>query len=172
MTEPQLIHDYEDVTGYTLDAGTETELLAAQNEATFIWANKEGWPVGVIMSYVYREGRFWLTASSQRKRISAIRRDPRVCVVVSSKGTDLDGNKAVTYKGRCVLHDDDGTKAWFYPALAQAINPSDAERAVRFARFLDSPRRVIIEVVPEGRIGYDGTKLQAATLLSTAFSGD
>ena len=44
--------DYEDVTVYTLESEDEERLLNLQNECTFIWANKEGWPVGVIMSYV------------------------------------------------------------------------------------------------------------------------
>jgi hypothetical protein len=60
--------DYEDVTMYTLDADVEEQLLLTHNECTFIWSNKEGWPVGVIMSYVWRKGRFWLTASGQRAR--------------------------------------------------------------------------------------------------------
>ncbi|MCY4433878.1 MAG: hypothetical protein OXE45_09410, partial [bacterium] len=58
--------DYEDVTGWWLDSDDEEAMLAAQTECTFIWANKEGWPVGVIMSFIWRQGRFWLTASSQR----------------------------------------------------------------------------------------------------------
>ena len=57
--------NYEDVTVFGLDADDEAEMLDAQNECTFIWSNKEGWPVGVIMSYVFRDGKFWLTASSQ-----------------------------------------------------------------------------------------------------------
>jgi general stress protein 26 len=164
------IDNYEDVTTYTLDDTTESDLLAAQNELTFMWSNREGWPVGVIMSYVFREGRFWITASSQRKRIAAVRRDPRVSVVVTSKGTELGANKALTYKGHCTVHDDDQSlKDWFYPTLATALNPDDAERAGRFAKFLDSPRRVILEIVPEQRIGYDGAKMRAATQQSDAF---
>jgi hypothetical protein len=34
---------------------------------------------------------------------------------------------------------------------------------------LDSPRRVIFEIVPEGRIAYDGAKMRAATNRSAAF---
>jgi hypothetical protein len=163
------IRDFEDVTGYTLDDATEKKLLEAQNELTFIWSNKEGFPVGVIMSYVFVDGRFWVTASSQRKRIAAVRRDPRVSVVVTSKGTTMGANKALTYKGVAVVHDDDDEiKAWFYPALASAINRDDPERAERFARFLDSPRRVILEITPEQRIGYDGAKMKAAEKASNA----
>ena len=64
-------------------------MLAKQTECTFIWSNKEGHPVGVIMNFVFRNGRFWLTASSQRARITAMRRDPRVSIAVSSHGADV-----------------------------------------------------------------------------------
>ena len=155
--------DYEDVTVYGLGAAEETALLVMQRECTFTWTNREGWPVGVTMSFVFVDDRFWLTASGQRKRIAAVRRDPRVSIVVSSAGTSLPPNRTVTYKGRCRVHDDETTKRWFYPALAAALHPSDAERADVFARFLDSPRRVVLEVEPVQRIGFDGTKMSAAT---------
>ncbi len=169
MSDTEEISDYEDVSVYTLDGPTEEDLLRAQNELTFIWANREGWPVGVIMSYVFRHGRFWCTASAQRKRIAAVRRDPRVSVTVTSKGSSLGANKSVTYKGLCTVRDDAETKQWFYPALSAAINPDDPDRARRFARFLDSPRRVILEITPQGRIGYDGAKMRAAMARSSAF---
>ena len=155
--------DYEDVTTYTLDADVEERLLLAHNECTFIWSNKEGWPVGVIMSYVWREGRFWLTASGQRARVAAVRRDPRVCVVVTSTGSPLPRNKAITWKGTCTVHDSREVKDWFYPELAAALNAGEPERAASFQAFLDSPRRVIFEVEPTQRIGYDGAKMRVAT---------
>ena len=154
---------YEDLTDWGLDAADEEAMLAAQTECTFIWANREGWPVGVIMSFIWRRGRFWLTAGSGRARIAAVRRDPRVCIVVTSTGAaGVPDRRTVTYKGTCRLHDDADTKAWFYPELAAALHP-DPERSRRFARFLDSPDRVILEVEPTGRIGFDGTKQNAAT---------
>jgi general stress protein 26 len=155
--------NYEDVTVFGLDDDVERELLATQNECTFIWSNKEGWPVGVIMSYVFHDGKFWLTASNQRARISAIRRDPRVCIVVTSTGSSVARNKTVTYKGTVTLHDDRPTLEWFYPALSAAIRPGDPEGQALFTKFLDSPRRVVIEVEPTQRIGYDGAKMGKAT---------
>ena len=155
--------NYEDVTVYGLDDDVEHELLLAQNECTFIWSNKEGWPVGVIMSYVFHDGKFWLTASSQRARISAVRRDPRVCIVVTSTGSKMARNKTVTYKGTCTVRDDQATKDWFYPALSAAVQPGNPERQALFTKFLDSPRRVILEVAPSQRIGYDGGKMSKAT---------
>ena len=154
--------NYEDVTVYNLDATDEEELLLAHNECTFIWSNKEGWPVGVIMSYVWRNGKFWLTASGQRARIAAVRRDPRVSIVVTSTGSPLPRNKTVTWKGTCTVHDDADTKAWFYPELAAALRPDPTGQAY-FTKFLDSPRRVILAVEPTQRIAYDGAKMGRAT---------
>ena len=155
--------DYEDVTMYTLDTDVEERLLLAHNECTFIWSNKEGWPVGVIMSYVWRKGRFWLTASSQRARVAAVRRDPRVCVVVTSTGSPLPPNKTVTWKGTCEVLDDRETKDWFYPELSAALRGPDQRAVDLFTKFLDSPRRVILRVDPVQRIGYDGAKMGKAT---------
>jgi general stress protein 26 len=155
--------NYEDVTVYTLDADVEEQLLNGHDECTFIWSNKEGWPVGVIMSYLWHDGRFWLTASRQRKRIAAVERDPRVSVVVTSTGSDISRNRTVTYKGTCAVHDDQATKDWFYPAFSRHLNRHRLERAAAFQSFLDSPRRVILEVTPTQRIGYDGEKMGKAT---------
>jgi hypothetical protein len=155
--------NYEDVSVYGLDDDVEQELLLAHNECTFIWSNKEGWPVGVIMSYIWRDGRFWLTASSQRARISAVKRDPRVCVVVTSTGSPLPRNKAITWKGICTVHDSQEVKDWFYPDFATALRGDDPARRDPFVEFLDSPRRVVLEVEPTQRIGYDGAKMGKAT---------
>jgi len=156
---------HEDVTGYTLDDRAEERLLHEQNECVFMWANKEGWPVGVVMSYVFRNGRFWLTASGQRQRVAAVRRDPRVAVAVSSKGTSIESSQTVTYKGRCTIHEDAATKAWFYPALVDVIRPDSSNAYKRhYVDVLDSPRRVILEVEPTARIGFDGSKMHQATI--------
>lgn len=150
---------YEDLSAYQLSESGQAELLARQTECTFIWSNKAGHPVGVIMNYVFRDGRFWLTASAQRARVAAVRRDPRVSVAVSSRGSGIATSKSLTCKGRCAIHQDDATKAWFYPALAAAVRPGDPDAQAAFARHLDSPRRVILEVVPESRIGFDSTRM-------------
>jgi nitroimidazol reductase NimA-like FMN-containing flavoprotein (pyridoxamine 5'-phosphate oxidase superfamily) len=150
--------DFEEVAHYPLDAGQLAELYEAQAECTFVWCRQDGWPTGVTMNYVHRDGHFWLTATAQRPRIAAIRRDPRVAVVVSSIGTTL-GMRAVTHRGRCVIRDDAETKRWFYPALAKRLQPGNPEGQAAFERLLDTARRVVIEVVPEHAITFDGNKL-------------
>jgi general stress protein 26 len=158
------IKDYEDVTVYGLDAEREAELIDQQNECTFCWTTKDGSPMAVIMSYFEHDGKFWMTASGQRKRIPAIRRDPRVALVITSPGTKLGSGKTVTYKGTARVLEDEETKRWFYPLLAERLMGRwGPERVNEFAHMLDSPRRVVIEITPTLRVGYDGDKMRVAT---------
>lgn len=159
------IKDYEDVTSYGLDPHDEQRLVDEQNECTFVWVTADGSPMAVIMSYLRTDdGTIWMTASGQRKRIPAIRRDPRVTVVITSSGTSMHAGKALTYKGIATVLDDAETKAWFYPALAERLmGARGPHRVDEFAKMLDSPRRVIISIATGLRVGYDGSKMGRAT---------
>ena len=160
------ITNYDEVGVYPLDPELQEELLSTQNECAFVWGTKDHWPVGVMMSYLWRDGSFWLTATSQRKRIAAIRRDPRCSVVVSGIGTPVGAARTVTAKGRCLLHDDDETKAWFYPAIARTILGDDGPLADMFTKMLDSERRLVFEVVPEKWITFDAAKMMQDSIES------
>jgi general stress protein 26 len=161
-----VIRNYEEVQVYPLEPDLQEQLLKEQNELTFIWGTKDHWPIGVIMSFLWRDGSFWVTATSQRARISAIRRDPRVSVVVSSAGTSMGPSKTVTVKGRCVIHEDQETKDWFYPALAAALIPQSEPVQRAFAKMLDSERRLVIEILPEKWITFDGTNMMKDSLVA------
>ena len=144
---------------YRLDPAVQDELLGVARECVFNWCTRDAWPMGVIMSCLWQAGSMWLTAGAHRHRIAAVRRNPRVSVVVTSTGTPLGSGKTVTIKGRCSVHEDSETKAWFYPAFAEHAYPGNAERAGDFQKLLDSPLRVVLEVKPEKFISYDGVKM-------------
>ena len=150
---------YEDVTLYELSDEREKELIEKQIECNFVWTNKDGHGLGVIMNYVPRNGSIWLTATSQRARIKALRRDPRASVVISSMGTDMGPGKTVTYKGRVMIHDDQATKDWFYPAMAEIISPYPAPTVEAAIQHLDTPLRVVLQLVPEKTIKFDGDSI-------------
>jgi general stress protein 26 len=147
--------DFEDLSTFGLSAEHEQVLYEKQTECTFMWTTKAGEPVGVIMNYVVHEGSFWLTATRRRARIAAIERDPRVAIAISSRGTDIGVSQSVTHKGIATVHDDRATKDWFYPVLATALRPDSAAQQQSFVDHLDSPGRVVIEVSPTLRIGFD-----------------
>ena len=150
---------YDDVSIYHLTPERERELLEKQIECVFMWANKAGHPIGVVMNYLYHDGRIWLTATSQRARIKAIKRDPRVSVTVSSMGTDMGPGKTITYKGTVKIHEDQATKDWFYPKMAELLNGYPAPSVEAAMVMLDTPLRVILELVPEMDIRFDGDKV-------------
>ena len=150
-----MAEDFEDVSNFSLSAEREKLLYQKQTECTFMWTNKAGEPIGVVMNYVVREGSFWLTATRRRARIAAIERDPRVAIAISSRGTDIGVSQSVTHKGIATVHDDRATKGWFYPALAAAVRPDSEAHQLSFVDHLDSPGRVVIEVRPTARIGFD-----------------
>jgi general stress protein 26 len=156
MSEP--IHDYEKVSIYPLDPDVQEELLSTQRECVFNWSTRDGWPMGVIMSCLWRDGRMWLTAGANRHRIAAVRRNPKCSLGVTSTGTALGPGKTVTIKGRVTVREDRETKDWFYPAFAAHLNP-DPDQAEAFRQMLDSPMRVVLEIEPVKFITYDGVKM-------------
>lgn len=151
----EYVDSYDDVSKFSLTDDRETDLLATQTECCFMWSTASGDPVGVIMNFVHRDGRFWLTCTRQRARVPAIEARPRVAVAISSRGTDIGISQAVTYKGNAHVRDDDATKAWMYRALAEKVRPGDAAQQDAFVSHLDSPSRVVIEIITDTRIGFD-----------------
>jgi hypothetical protein len=46
-----------------------------------------------------------------------------------------------------------------YTVLAARVRPESADRQAAFVRHLDTPGRVIIEIVPDARIGFDAEEM-------------
>ena len=159
----KLITNYEDVTVYGLDPETEDMMHDQQKELTLCWTTKDGSPMASILSYFRKDGKFWMTSAAHRKRVPAMRRDPRVAIVVTSTGTPMGSGRTVTYKGTARVLDDRETKEWFYQALAERLYGGNDSRVREFAAMLDSPDRIVIEITTGLRVGYDGAKMAEAT---------
>jgi len=153
-------HDHEIVSIYPFTDAEVDALMTNAHEAVLMWATRDGWPVGVTHAFYWKDGKIWLTFSAHRHRTNAIRRDPRVSVNVSSVSYRPGAAKglpsgAITFKGTAEFFDDDDTKAWFYPALAKKVSPTDAAFEDYFNNLLDSPLRTIIAVTPVKKIMYN-----------------
>jgi hypothetical protein len=156
VSEKDYVDNYEDMTSFTLTEEQEASLLDTQTECSFMWTNSKGEPIGVIMNYVWRKERFWLTATRNRARVPAIEARPRVALTISSRGTTIPLCQALTYKGTAILHDDAETNQWMNTELANVLRPHDASQAAAFAEFLGaSEGRVVIEVVPDMKISFN-----------------
>jgi hypothetical protein len=160
--------NYDDVKAYTLDAQDEQSLIAAQDECTFMWSTKDGWPVGVIMSYVFKDGHFWLSVSSLRVRVQAVERETRTSISITSKGSSIKAAQSVTYKGLCEVLKDRETIDWFLPALAERLRPGDAEAQRAFVKLNDTENRRVLKFTPVKMIGFDGRKMRQATIDAAA----
>ena len=153
--------EHEIVSIYPFTDDQVDELMTHAGEAVLMWATKDGWPVGVTHAFVWKDGKIWLTFAEHRHRAVAIRRDNRVSVNVSSASYGAGAPKdapggAITFKGTAEFFDDDATKAWFYPALAEKVNPGDEAGTRFFRNLLDTPLRTIVAITPVKKIMYNG----------------
>ena len=154
--------DYEDLTGMQLDDDEIAELLDAGGECIFNWTTKEGYPVGVVVAFVHRDGKIFTTCAERRKRVPALRARPQSAVVINS------GGKTATFKGDSIVHaaGDDGfdeLKGWFYDRLSRVdVEPEDEYRR-NFRRFLDSPHRVIVETDARLVVAFDTARFRSFT---------
>lgn len=143
-----------------LDAPDRDELLEKQVECTFVFDDERGWPSGVVMNYLRHDGTFWLTAVEGRAHVRALAREPRVSIVVSSAGSPLSGRRMVAYRGRATVHRDLTDLGWLLDAFADRFRPADP---AGFRQLLDTPNRVVIQVVPVAvATSHDHRKVAAA----------
>lgn len=137
-------------------------LMNSAQECVVMWATKDGWPVGVIHSFVWAEGKIWITFSAHRHRAHAIRRDPRVSVSVSALTYRADAPEdapmgGITFKGHGEFIEDDVKRAWMYDALAARVQPDSDEGRKGFRALLESPFRTVLAITPVKKIMYNGS---------------
>ncbi len=162
MSEITAQGDYEDLTQMKLSAEDLDELVGTGGECVFNWTNAAGYPVGVVVAYVYRDGVFWTTCAERRKRVPALRKRTQSAVVVNKNG------KTATFKGDSTIHtraDHDWVEvsSWFYDALA-GVGAGRADAHTKsFRSLLDSENRVIISTPGRLVVGFDGHKFRAVT---------
>ncbi|MFT6290332.1 MAG: hypothetical protein ACJAR2_000919 [Ilumatobacter sp.] len=160
MSDQQV--DYEDLTAMRLDDEALAGLLNAGGECVFNWTTRDGFPVGVVVAFVHRDGKIFTTCAERRKRVPALRSRPQSGIVINNAG------KTATFKGESVIHapGDDGfdeLKTWFYSTLSRLDQAPDDPYRQSFAKFLDSPHRVIIETDARLVVAFDTVKFQAFT---------
>ncbi len=159
--------DYEDLTSMRLDDADIAELVDGGGECIFNWTTSEGFPVGVVVAYVFKDGTFWTTCAERRKRVPALKARPQSGIVINRDG------KTVSFKGNSVVHTKDDAdwgevKTWFYAALSGTAARPDDRAARNFEKFLDSPHRVIIETEARLVVGFDTAKFASFTAQAIA----
>lgn len=154
--------DYEDLTGMQLTDDELNALVARGGECIFNWTNKAGYPVGVVVAYLWRDGKFWTTCAARRARVPALRARPQSGVVINRDG------RTASYRGDSIVHANgdegfDELKTWFYDTLASATPGRNEAYAKAFRKFLDSPHRVIIETEANLIVSFDTARFRTFT---------
>jgi hypothetical protein len=152
------VDDLDDLRTARLGSAGIAELLDTATEATLVFAAEEdGWPQGVVVSFLPAEGSLWVTAVEGRGHTRALRCDPRVTLVVSSTGTALAGRRMVAVRARAIVHSDVAVRQRILPLLAARLAPGDAAAMLRL---LDSDRRVVIELTqPRVVVSHDSRRI-------------
>jgi hypothetical protein len=156
------LEDFENVSVYTIDADRRETLLARGEECAVVWSTRDGWPIGVMHIYFWRDGRFWITCTQQRKRVPALRARPQSSVIVS-----FEDEQTITAKTLATVHEPGNPhEKWLFPAMAERVldeQPTDvrAEGVDGFVKRLQSDNRVIIELEPVKWITFDGRRVKA-----------
>lgn len=161
------ISDYEDLTGMQLSDEELAGLVRTGGECIFSWTNTAGYPVGVVVAYIWRDGKIWTTCAERRARVPALRKRPQSGVVINR------GGKTASYRGNSIVHSHDDhdwneVKTWFYAALSGTAQRPDDLAARNFEKFLDSPHRVIIETEAHLVVSFNVAKFQEFTAKAIA----
>lgn len=152
--------NYEDLSGMALDDTQLAALIGAGGECVFTWVTRTGDPMGVVVTYLYRDGKFWTTGLTRRARIKALASRSQSTIVLNRAG------RSATFKGRSVLHrpgdrDWDAVKSWFYPAFVGTDQRPDDPVAQQAERSLNTPDRVIVETIADLVVSFDFNKLRS-----------
>jgi len=149
--------DIEDLRGAQLSLTAREALLAEQTECTFCFADEQGRPAAVVLSFHWDGTAFWFTSVDGRAQVRALANDDRVCIVVSSAGTGSAGRQMLSVRGRATVHRDTAARAAELTALAGRLAPGAPEK---FLTLLASPGRLLIEVRPEAVVAsHDSRRL-------------
>jgi hypothetical protein len=139
------------------------DLMATASECALNWTTQDGWAVGVMHVYVWHKGKVWLNFMGHRHRAAAIRRDPRVSVIVSSQSAPRSAPQGqATLKGRVTFHDDDeDVRQWHYRLLAEKMCRGNKAAEDALVAKVTNPIRTVLEITPEKWITFDIAKMSA-----------
>jgi hypothetical protein len=147
----------EEVSAFKLTTEEVERLYEQQAECTVCWTTKDGWPMGMTHNFVWSDGSFWVTMSSQRKRVQALRDRPQSCIVVSSKATSFGSGSMVAVKTLATMHEDRERLRWFIPRFLERVGfPQD-----QFDQYF-TPRRIVVEFKPVEVLSFSSHALRSA----------
>ena len=72
----QLTSEDIDYAAMAHDTAQLAELVGERGECVFSWTSREGYPVGVMVAYVYQDGTFWTNCAGHKNGCGPCAPDP------------------------------------------------------------------------------------------------
>lgn len=120
----------------------------------------DGVPDPVAMWFVLRDGEIWMRTYAKSQKVTNVRRDPRVAILVES-GDRYAELKGVQISGRLELSDDIDTICDIAAALLvkyEGLDPAHVE-ATREAYRPTAVKQVAMRLVPDRTVSWDHAKI-------------
>jgi general stress protein 26 len=130
-------------------------LLNEQNECTLSWLTRAGLPASTVVSFVLLDGLIAMTALERSARVTAIRRNPNVALVVSGSGSPVGHSRCVSIQGECEIRGDQETRDRFFPIFSDSVLPDSRKGAEMMEKGMNTPENLVLLVTPRKLIPYD-----------------
>ncbi|MCK5881079.1 MAG: pyridoxamine 5'-phosphate oxidase family protein [Sinobacterium sp.] len=134
------------------------KLFKAQNECTLSWITQDGGPAATVVSFIYHDNCIWMTAMTHQARVRAIKRNAKVAVVVSGKGSKLGDTRCVSMRGSCEILSDEASRDWFFPLFSKKVL-NNRLGAKMMSKTMNNADNIVLKFHPEKIIPYDAQKM-------------
>ena len=129
----------------SLDEGTAWRIVHAATVAVLTWTTRDGATMCACVNPVFIDGHIYVTTSSDRAKVAALRRDPRCAMVFTS----VEGS--VTLQGHAAISEDPELTFMCLKALGEKHFPLDSAAQRVMMRHMNSPKRIALRITP-GRL--------------------
>lgn len=147
MIDPNLVDKWGDPNKHPetqLSKEEQQQLLEAGREVFVTHLTKEGFPMVTVHVYCLIDGVFWSTTVKGRVKASALKRDPRSGLCISTSGLDLPFGGGMTLKARAEVIEDRATVEKVCLAHGKRYYASSKAQEL-FCNSLFTPNRVALK---------------------------
>jgi len=145
----------DDIRSYLEACAREGELIR------FVSNGRDGFPHALPMNFWVRpESTIEVVTYAASQKVANIERDPRVTVLLDS-GRSYAEYRAVVVRGRAKIVRDTAYVTNVMRELRSVAGPETSEATAK-AGLASAPKRVVIQVTPEGYLSWDHRKLHGA----------
>jgi len=144
-----------EISPFTLSAEAVEDILGRAMHTVVSWVTKDNQPVSSVMTYVLIDGLITVTATTNRAKYHAWRRNPAACFCIWDPETI---GRQVTLRGRVeIIKSDDLLRRFTEAFLVKRNNgeaPSEDQLAAELAKFA-APDRHMMQLQVEKVLSHD-----------------